>query len=147
MANFSELSELVGLLNQKNQETNKVLNCVESKLLDMNLDLESWLLNDPLVSHRTMIGSAPHTIAQVVGFGPINGQHAFLVKEVVHAAEDGWESKGLHSYGPPRLLRDAPRELRFRAIGKLDVLVESLTASARDIIAAFDAGRKAQKHC
>ncbi|MEX5219209.1 MAG: hypothetical protein NW701_15380 [Nitrospira sp.] len=147
MASFAELSELVGVLNEKDRETSKVLNCVESKLAGMDLNLESWLMSDPLVSEPAMIEGVPHQIDQVIGFGLHNGRHALLVKEVVHAREEGWESKGVQSHGPARLLREAPRELRFRSIGKMDALVDSLTVRARSIIEAFDAGRKEQRHC
>lgn len=147
MANFSELSELVGQLKEKNQETNKVLNCVESKLVDMDLDLESWLVNEPLTSQLAVIDGKTHVIEQVIGFGPHDGKHVLLVKEIIHAKEEGWESKGMYSDGTPKPLREASRELRFLAIGKLDTLVNSLTSRARSIIQAFDAGRKAQKHC
>ncbi len=147
MASFGELSELVGILKEKNDDTNKVLNCVESKLVGMDLDLESWLMTDPLVSEMAMIEGVPHQIDQILGFGQHNGRYALLVKEVIHVREEGWETKGMRSYGAVRLLREAPRELRFRSIGKMDALVDSLTARTRSIIGAFDAGRKEQKHC
>jgi len=147
MSSLGDLSELVGALKDRNQESLKVLNCVESKLVDMDLDLESWLLNQPLTCQTAVIDGKPHVITQVIGFGPHNGAHALLVKELIHAQEDEWESKGIHSYGVAKPLREASRELRFLAIGKLDAVVDSLTAHARTLIQAFDTGRKLQKHC
>lgn len=147
MSSLGDLSALVGQLAERNQESHKVLNCVERKLAAMDLDLEVWLMNDPLVCQKAVVDGKPHVVAKVIGFGPHDGGQVLLVRDIVHAQEDDWETRGVATYGPSKLLRDAPRELRFLAIGKLDLLVDAITHQARALIQAFDTGRKAQKHC
>lgn len=96
---------------------------------------------------QAVVDGKPHVVAKVIGFGPHNGGQVLLVKDIVHAQEDDWETRGVASYGTPKPLRDAPRELRFLAIGKLDALVDAIAHRARVLIQAFDAGRKEQKNC
>lgn len=147
MSSLGDLSALVGQLKERNQESQKVLNCVEGKLAAMDLDLEVWLVSDPLTCQKAVVDGKPHVVAKVIGFGPHNGGQVLLVKDIVHAQEDDWETRGVASYGTPKPLRDAPRELRFLAIGKLDALVDAIAHRARVLIQAFDAGRKEQKNC
>ncbi len=147
MSSLGDLSALVGQLTERNQESQKVLNCVEGKLAAMDLDLEVWLMNDPLTCQKAVVDGRPHVVEKVIGFGPHNGGQVLLVKDLVHVQEENWEEKGVASYGTPKPLRDASRELRFLAIGKLDRLVDAITDRTRALIQAFDTGRKAQKHC
>ena len=70
MSSLGDLSALVGQLAERNQESHKVLNCVEGKLAAMDLDLEVWLLNDPLTSHMAVVDGKSHVVAKVIGFGP-----------------------------------------------------------------------------
>ena len=147
MSSLGDLSALVGQLAERNQESHKVLNCVEGKLAAMDLDLEVWLLNDPLTSHMAVVDGKSHVVAKVIGFGPHNGGQILLVRDIVHAQEEDWAAKGIASYGAPKPLRDASRDLRFLAIAKLDLLVDAITHQARILIQAFDAGRKAQQNC
>lgn len=147
MSSLGDLSALVGQLAERNQESHKVLNCVEGKLAAMDLDLEVWLVNEPLACHMSIVDGTPHVVAKVIGFGPHNGAQMLLVRDIVHGPEEDWEAKGIASYGASKPLRDASRELRFLAIGKLDRLVDAITERTRALIHAFDTGRKAQKHC
>ena len=147
MSNFEELTQLIPSFSEKNQEVNKVLQCVERKLVNLALDVEAWLTEDPLISQSTRIDGSVFQIEQVLGFGRHEGSYALLVKEIIRSREDGWQSQEWLKSGLSRLLREESRELRFRAIGKLDALVNVITARSRDMIEAFDAGRKTQKHC
>ncbi|MCC6966759.1 MAG: hypothetical protein IT391_10840 [Nitrospira sp.] len=147
MSNFEELTQLVPALNQKKQEVEKVLQCVERKLVAMDLDLETWLVEDPLISQSMRIDGSTCQVEQVLGFGRHEGNYALLVKEIVRPRDDGWQFQGWLKSGLSRPLREEARELRFRAIGKLDALVSALTVHSKEMIDAFDAGRKTQKHC
>lgn len=147
MSNFEELARLIPSLSEKNQEVNKVLQCVERKLVAMDLDVEAWLTEDPLLSQATRVDGSVCHIEQVLGFGRHEGNYELLVKEIIRSREDGWQFQGWLKSGPSRPLREESRDLRFRAIGKLDALVNAIAARSRDMIEAFNAGRKTQKHC
>ncbi|MBS0170016.1 MAG: hypothetical protein JSR62_06640 [Nitrospira sp.] len=147
MSSLGDLSALVGQLAERNKESQKVLNCVEGKLAAMDLDLEVWLVKDPLTCHTAVVDGKPHVVAKVIGFGPHGEGQALLVRDIVHAQEADWETRGASSYGTPKPLRESSRELRFLAIGRLDQLVDAITDRARALIRAFDTGRKEQKNC
>lgn len=148
MSLFAQLSQLAGPLQEKNQETTKVLSCVEGKLGAMNLDLEVWLTDDPLVTENVMIDGKRYRLSWILGFGRMGDHCLLLVREAMTCPQDREDAAPMMLRGStPQPLRLLSRELRIRAVGKLDRLVASILDHARDLVETFDKGRKEQKSC
>lgn len=148
MSLLAQLNQLAGPLHERDQETVKVLNCVEGKLAALNLDLEVWLTDDPLTTEDVMDDGRRYRLSRVLGFGRTGEQSLLLVREAIMCQQDeDHPVPMLLRTCPPQPLRLLSRELRFRAIGKLDALVAAMLDHARDLIEVFDKGRKEQKSC
>lgn len=147
MSRFDELSAASRLPIKKDPGTSKVITCVESELIGMSLGLEVWLLDDPLSTRLMTMTDKDCAIDQILGFGPYNNQYGLPVKAITHSAEKEWENKGIYAEKRPQPLCEAPRELRFKAVGKLDLFVDALLVHAQELLAVFDAVRKRQQHC
>lgn len=148
MSLLAQLSQLAGPLQERDQETTKVLNCVEGKLAAMNLDLEVWLTDDPLITESVMVDGKRYRLSRVMGFGRVGEQSLLLAREIMTCPQDGEDAAPMVlRVCAPQPLRLLSRELRVRAIGKLDALVAVMLGHARDLIEIFDKGRKEQKSC
>lgn len=148
MSLLAQLSQLTGLLQEKDQETVKVLNCVEGKLAAMNLDLEVWLTDDPLTTEDVMVDGKRYRLSRILGFGRMGEQSLLLIREAMTCPQDGEHAAPMMLRAcAPQPLRLLSRELRFRAIGKMDALVGAMVRRATEVIEAFDRGRKEQRSC
>ena len=149
MADLSSLTKLSKTLNEKSNQSNKLLQDLERKLVAMNLGVEVWLMNSPLTSLITTVSDDSddeitrewkHSTDEVLGFGRFGDKQALLVKTIEYDANHngGWD---IAHQGRPQLLLSASRELRVKALEKVKLLLDELEDEAKKIIESIQEGK------
>lgn len=155
MANLRDLANISQQLNAKSNHVNQILQEFEAKLSEMNLGVEVWLEDDP-------ISEAPSNFYDqdrdkeirrktdtVLGFGKYGDRFLLLVKgvEYDYAGRDVYGDKWQKlDDGKRKPLLQAPREIRIKAMEKVEALIEAMQNEGKRLIASIEKGEHAVKN-
>lgn len=148
---LSKLTSMSQTLSSASDQLTQHIAEIESALNDLNFGVWAWVKDDPLeveeISAVDNDGQGPlvHHIQQL-GYGKHKGKWGFLVAS---GTQESWGTDVTITF-----LRDAPREIRLRAVDRipklLDMVAEGLNqitqettekvAEAREIVAALRKG-------
>ncbi len=120
LAKLTSLSQ--ALANASDQLSQHIIE-MESALEDLNFGLWAWVKDDPLQIDEVsgVDKDGKHTtihLIQQLGYGKHNGKWAFLVAS---GSEESWDTDAKIS-----LLRNAPRDIKLRAMDRIPQLLDSL---------------------
>lgn len=153
MANLQDLANLSKALNQQSNQVNQILQDLEKKLQGMNLGVEAWAEDDPLEeSPYTFIPQDSdreykYLKSAILGFSRHGGDEFVLTVKICRYQHDGLNAYGQDNWKEidtetVRPLLQASRELRVKALDKIESLLDVLTREAQSVIAAIEKGRK-----
>jgi hypothetical protein len=137
MTHLSQLASLAAALNQETDSYTQSLAELEKKLNRLNLGIEAWVvLTEAAKSGNPSRDSYEETI---LGYAKTEEGWGFAIKDkrVERGYYQGdpdcpWENE--YDEGPAKLLLKSSRELRIRAAGRIEELLEALTARANEVI-------------
>jgi hypothetical protein len=137
MNHLAELSSLAQVLNQETDAYTKSLTELEKKLNGFNLGIEAWVV---LIESGKAGTPNRDTYSQtLLGYAKTEDGWGFAVKEK-HVERGFFEGDPSCPYeneyddGPAKLLLKSSRELRIRAAGRVEELLQALIARANQVI-------------
>jgi hypothetical protein len=150
---LSDLEDSATKLNAASDSVNDILKSVESRLVAMNLGLETWS-SRPIASEdeiKVFQGGdgeeRTYTVTHdtELGFAKAFGEWCLAIRTELgepdpHSSDLAWA----HESGPERLA-DASRQLRIDALRHLPELLKTVNEKARTALAAIDEAKKLMK--
>jgi hypothetical protein len=137
MNHLSQLSSLAQVLNQETDSYTKSLTELQKRINGLNLGIETWVV----LSESGKAGTPNRdTYRQtLLGYAKTDEGWGFAIQE--RRIERGFFQddsncpyENEYDEGPAKLLLKSSRELRIRAAGRIEDLLQGLIARANDVI-------------
>jgi hypothetical protein len=155
---LDELTKVAAALNRESDQLNAVIEDFEEQLEKAGVGVTVWLDETRAVDQSDRREfydndgevASQESEARLLGYAKVDGKWRVVVKEVVlkHAGgKDQWGNDEVvvvvreHS-GAPLPLAQAPRVVRVEAVGHLEALAKTITATMKD---HFESIKKAKK--
>ena len=151
MTNLADLPKLSKQVNEQSDQVNQVLQDLEKKLVAMNLGVETWVQPEVTSGNALNVklftdGGGHWSEDQILGFGRFGDRSMLLVKTLTFQKryeEDDQEGYwDYHSESAPRPLLQASREIRIKALDKIEDLLDALRKEAEAVLESIKKGRK-----
>lgn len=147
MSKLADLAKVSKELNAKSDEVNQILQDLEKKLVAFNFGVESWVSDSLVEQHGRNEDGTRWSRETELGFGRYGDRPQLLVREVSYIGEEDQPGSGyviwdVTQESQPRPLLQAPRDLRIRALNRIENLIDTLIGQSKRIMSTIDEGRK-----
>jgi hypothetical protein len=152
VARINDLSDLSRKLNQKSDTLNKIISSINTKLMKMNLGVEVWLENYPVVAgdkettDKNYNPTNPHRWATLLGYCLVHDDWQLAVKDVTLVTKLNDADEEYEELTDPcdlKPLLEASREVRTEAMRLVPVLMDSIIVSAGRVLRSIEEAEKA----
>jgi hypothetical protein len=149
---ISELSDLSRKLNQQSDKLNAVISSINSKLGRLNLGIEVWLTNRPIMEDDLEDlddrgqPTDPYFDATVLGYCRVGDEWQLAVEDIVKVIkydEVGEQYTIVKNPTSLRPLLRATREVRAQAMALIPTLLDSIKVEATDLLGSIERAEKA----
>ncbi len=137
MVNLAELSRLAEALNQQTDLYTQSLTELEKKLVRMNLGIETWVTLMEVATSGTP--NRDTCIRTLLGFAKTSEGWGFATKEYriergYFQGDEDCPYENHYEESPAKLLLKSSREVRIRAAGRIEELLDALKDRAEQTI-------------
>ena len=144
---IKELSGLSQQLNKKSDKLNSIIAEINQKLLALNIGIEVWLIDWPLVEddprdyNEDIEPCAPWRSATLLGYAEADDEWQLAIKECVLTEIE--QQDVVSNSRMPRPLSRASRVLRASAMSAIPNLLDQLKVRAEHVLRSIDKAEKA----